>query len=186
MKLNRPGPYPCISGCTPIPSGPAGSGMSVGGCQYLLCPEWQWVHGLVLHGRPEVMCKAPWGLTKPIKKLCGAPHVVGKAASKDLSHLLLEEKDTFLCLKKESISFSLPHLPHTNLSHPTTTTPPQSPLPVKLNRPGPYPCISGCTPVPSGPAGSGMSVGGGVSILTVSRVAMGAWAGAAWKARGNV
>ena len=54
------------------------------------------MHGLVLHGRPEVMCKAPWGLTKPIKKLGGAPHVVGKAASKDLSHLLLEENDTFV------------------------------------------------------------------------------------------
>ena len=71
------------------------------------------MHGLVLHGRPEVMCKAPWGLTKPIKKICGAPHVVGKAASKDLSHLLLEEKEALLCLKKESISFSLPNLPHT-------------------------------------------------------------------------
>ena len=54
------------------------------------------------------------GLNKTYKNFyVEPPPVVGKAASKDLSHLLLEEKETFLCLKKESISFSLPNLPHT-------------------------------------------------------------------------
>ena len=54
------------------------------------------------------------GLNKTYKNFyVEPPPVVGKAASKDLSHLLLEEKETFLCFKKESISFSLPNLPHT-------------------------------------------------------------------------
>ena len=65
---------------------------------------------------------------------------------------LFKERKHFLFLTKPPT--------HKLKPPPTTTTPPQGPLPVKLSRPGPYPCISGCTPLPSGPAGSGMSVGG--------------------------
>ena len=121
------------------------------------------------------------GLNKTYKQYVDAHMLLARQQVRVYHIFFFKRKKPFL---KKNNSFSSPNLPHTH-SSPTTTTPPQGPLPVKLNRPGPYPAFQGAPHYHMAQPWV-WHEDWGVSILTVSIVAMGAWAGAAWKAMGKV